>query len=217
VNPDLVLIGLAITLYPSPLAAFLVVLASERGARKGAAFIVGSILSLAIVIAVTVLATGSNPPTPSTALSHAVLAIKIAIGIGLLLVAVRQGSRIGRPKKPRKTPKWQGRIDRMPAWYAGLVAALVQPWPLAAAAAVVVAEAKLSSADTYLWFCLFCLIATSSVLAIEVHAVLRPEQSRALLARLKSWIGIHADQVIIIVAVSLGLWLIGKSSYLLAT
>jgi hypothetical protein len=55
VNPDLVLIGLAITLYPGPLAAFIVVLASKRGITKGAAFVFGWILSLAIVIVVTVL------------------------------------------------------------------------------------------------------------------------------------------------------------------
>jgi hypothetical protein len=38
---DLVLIGLAITLEPLPLTAFLLVLASERGVRKGAAFVFG--------------------------------------------------------------------------------------------------------------------------------------------------------------------------------
>jgi hypothetical protein len=77
-------------------------------------------------------------------------------------------------------------------------------------------EAKLSSAQTYLSLCLFCLIATSSVLGIEAHAVFRPEQSRVLLAHIKAWIGTHTDQVIIVVSVLLGLWLIGKSSYLLA-
>ena len=187
-NPDLVLIGLAITLDPGPLAAFLVVLASERGVKKGAAFVFGWILSLAIVIALTVLATGNNPPKPSTALSAAILAVKIAIGVGLLLIALRQGRRMGRPKKPRKVPKWQARIDKMSSWYAVLIAVLVQPWPLVAAASVVVVEARLSSAETYLSLCLFCLIATSSVLSIEVHAVFRPEQSRVLLARIKAWI-----------------------------
>jgi hypothetical protein len=39
---DLMLIGLAITLDPLPLTAFLVVLPSERGARSGARPILGS-------------------------------------------------------------------------------------------------------------------------------------------------------------------------------
>ena len=53
---DLVLIGLAITLDPLPLTAFMVVLPSERGVRKGAAFVFGWLVSLAIVVTITVLA-----------------------------------------------------------------------------------------------------------------------------------------------------------------
>jgi hypothetical protein len=94
-----------------------------------------------------------------------------------------------------------------------VIAALVQPWPLVAAAAAIVVEAKLSSAATYVSLFLFCLIATSSVLVIEIHAVFRPERSHALLARIKAWIDTHRDRVIIIVSVLLGIWLIGKSSY----
>ncbi len=105
----------------------------------------------------------------------------------------------------------------MPSWHAVAIAALVQPWPLVAAAAAIVVETKLSSAETYITLFLFCLIATSSVLAIEIHAVFRPERSHALLARIKTWIDTHMDRVIIIVSVLLGIWLIGKNSYLLAT
>jgi hypothetical protein len=61
---NLVLIGLAVTLDPLPLAAFFVVLPSQRGARKGAAFVFGWLVSLAIVVTITVLATTrpSRPP-----------------------------------------------------------------------------------------------------------------------------------------------------------
>jgi hypothetical protein len=130
VNLDFVPIGLANTLEPAQLAVFLVVLASERGVRKAGAFIFGWFLSLVIVIALTVLATGNRPPKPSTAPSVAVLAVTIAIGAGLLLIALRQSGRMGRPKKPRKTPKWQARTDKMSSWYAVVIAGLVQPWPL---------------------------------------------------------------------------------------
>ena len=58
---NLVLIGLVITLEPIPLTAFILVLASKGGVRKGAAFIFGWLLSLAIVIAFTVLVTGGDP------------------------------------------------------------------------------------------------------------------------------------------------------------
>ena len=54
---DLVPIGLAIALDPLPLMAFLIVLPSKRGVRKGAAFVFGWLASLGIVVTVTVLAT----------------------------------------------------------------------------------------------------------------------------------------------------------------
>jgi hypothetical protein len=213
---DLIFIGLAITLEPVPLTAFILVLASERGVRKGAAFVLGWLLSLAVVIALTVLATDDTPPAPSTAPSLVVLAVKIAIGVGLLLVALRQYRRMGKPKKPRKTPRWQLGIDKMSPLYAVGLAALVQPWPLVAAGAATIVEAKLSSLADYGSLALFCLVATSSILSLEVHAGFRPERSRALLGRLRDWINTHRDQVIIIVSVLLGFWLIGKSSYVLA-
>ena len=78
---SLVLIGLAITLEPIPLTAFILILASKGGVRKGAAFIFGWLVSLVIVIAVTVLVTGNNPPQPNTAPSLAALAAKLAIGL----------------------------------------------------------------------------------------------------------------------------------------
>jgi hypothetical protein len=153
---DLIFIGLAITLEPVPLTAFILVLASERGVRKGAAFVLGWLLSLAVVIALTVLATDDTPPAPSTAPSLVVLAVKIAIGVGLLLVALRQYRRMGKPKKPRKTPRWQLGIDKMSPLYAVGLAALVQPWPLVAAGAATIVEAKLSSLADYGSLALFC-------------------------------------------------------------
>src|SRR5271167_1255805 len=115
---NLVLIGLVITLEPIPLTAFILVIASKGGVRKGAAFIFGWLVSLAIVVAVTVLVTGNNPPKAATAPSLAALAAKIAIGAVLLVIAVRRWRRISLPKKPKKTPKWQTGIDTMSPWFA---------------------------------------------------------------------------------------------------
>ena len=42
-------------------------LPSRRGVAKGAAFVFGWLVSLAIVVTATVLATGNNPPKPDTA------------------------------------------------------------------------------------------------------------------------------------------------------
>jgi hypothetical protein len=58
---DLVLIGLAIALDPLPLTAFIVILLSRRGLRKGAAFGFGWLVSLAIVVTSSPPGCGSPP------------------------------------------------------------------------------------------------------------------------------------------------------------
>jgi len=212
---SLILIGLAVALDPLPLVAFLVVLQSKRGVRKGAAFVFGWLVSLAIVVTVTVLATGNNPPKPNTAPSLASRAVKIAIGVVLLVIAIRRRQRLGQPKKPKKPPKWQATVDTMTPWFALALAPLLQPWGLIAAGAATVVEAKLSSAASYLALILFCVLASSSYLAIEIYAGFNPEQT--LLIRFKSWIDSHTDQAIILGSFILGFWLIANSMYLIFT
>jgi len=214
---NLVLIGLAVTLDPLPLTAFFVVLPSKRGVRKGAAFVFGWLVSLAAVVTITVLATGNSPPKPSTAPSLAALAVKIALGAVLVVIAVRHIRARGRPKPPKKPPKWQEHVDSMSPWFAMALAPTLQPWALIAAGAATVVEAKLSSWESFLALFLYCVLASSSYLAMEIYAVIRPDQSQALLARTRTWIDVHTDQVIIVGSLLIGLWLIGDSIYLIVT
>jgi hypothetical protein len=214
---NLLLIGLAVTLDPLPLTAFMVVLPSERGVRKGAAFVFGWLVSLAVVVTVTVLATGNNPPKPSTAPSLAALAVKIAIGVLLLVIAIRHIRARGRPKPPKKPPKWQEHVDSMSPWFALGLAPALQPWALIGAGAATVVEAKLSSWESFLALFAFCVLASASYLAMEIYTLFRPRQSQQLLARFRTWIDTHTDQVIIAGSLILGLWLIANSIYLIVT
>jgi hypothetical protein len=214
---DLVLIGVVIALEPLPLTAFILILLSKGGVRKGAAFIFGWLLSLAVVIAITVLITGNKPPEANTAPSLAALAVKIAIGFVLLVVAERQRRKMGRPKKPKKTPKWQSSLDNMSPWFVIGLAPLLQPWGLVAAGVATIVEAKLASWVDYVAVIAFCLISTSSFLAMEIFAGFRPEPAQAFLGRVRSWINDHTDQVIIVASVILGFYLIGKSIYSIAS
>jgi threonine/homoserine/homoserine lactone efflux protein len=213
----LFLIGLAVALDPLPLTAFLVVLPSRRGTVKGAAFVFGWLVSLGIVVAITVLATGNNPPKPKTAPSLAALAVKIALGAVLVVIAVRRIRASSRPKPPKKPPKWQEHVDNMSPFFALGLAPALQPWVMIGAGAATVVQAKLSSWESFLALFLYCIVASSSYLALEIYAVTRPEQSQALLARSRAWIDAHTDQAIIAGSLILGLWLMGNSIYLIVS
>ena len=54
-------------------------------------------------------------------------------------------------------------------------------------------------------------------LGLEVYAGFRPGQSQAFLARFRTWMDTHTDQVIIVGSLLLGFWLIAKSIYLIIT
>ena len=126
----------------------------------------------------------------------------------LILFAVRQWRRMGIPRKP---PAWMARLDRLSLWSAAGLAAFLQPWTLVAAAAATVTQAKLSSTADYLTLVLFCLLATSSFLALELAVVFRPTAADARIKALRTWLDTHRDQVIIVISLLLGFWLAGTS------
>ena len=78
-------------------------------------------------------------------------------------------------------------------------------------------EAKLSSWQSFLALVVYCVLASSTYLAMEIYAVARPSQSQALLARFRTWIDTHTDQVIISGSLIVGFWLIANSLYLILT
>jgi hypothetical protein len=214
---NLVVIGLAVALDPLPLTAFLIVLPSKGGARKGAAFVFGWLVSLAAVVAITVAATGDNPPRPATAPSLAALAVKIAIGVVLVIIAVRHIRARSRPKPPKKPPRWQEHVDNMSPWFAMALAPTLQPWVLIGAGAATVTAAKVSTAASFLALVVYCVLASSTYLAMEIYAVVKPDESRALLGRFRTWINDHTDQGIIVGSLLIGLWLIADSVYLIVS
>ena len=211
---DLMLIGLAITVEPFPLSAFVLILGADRGAIKGLAFILGWLACLVAVIAAVVLATGGEPPAQNTVPSDAALAVKIAAGLVLLVLAWRQWRRMGRPRQP---PGWMARLDRLSLWAAAGLAAFLQPWTLVAAGAATIVQAKLSTAGDWLTLVFYCLLATSSFLYLELYAVFSPAAAGGRLKQLRTWLDTHLDQVTIAIFLLLGFWLAGKSIYLLVS
>jgi hypothetical protein len=165
------------------------------------------------VVAVVVLITGGKPARLRTVPSTVVLSVRLALGIALIVIAAVQWRRRNRA---RRTPSWVSTLDTMSPWAAALIAAILQPWTLVAAAAVTAAQARLSSVGGYLALASFCLLATSSFIVLELYAAFAPAASTQL-AALRSWLDAHGTEVTIIVCLVLGVWLTGQGISLLAT
>jgi Sap, sulfolipid-1-addressing protein len=210
---DLVLLGLGIALQPFRLSVFILILSTKAGNRKGLGFILGWLVCLVLVIAVVVLITGGRPVSLRTGTGTVVLVAKLALGVALIVIAAMQARR--KSRRPRILTAVLTRVDTMSPWTAAVLAAIVQPWTLVAAGAVTVTEATLSSVGDYLALASFCLLSTSSFMALELWSVLAPASASARLAKLRAWLEEHGHQMIIIVCLALGLWLAGESIHLL--
>ncbi|MFF3625278.1 GAP family protein [Streptomyces sp. NPDC002467] len=209
---DLVVIGTAITLGPLHNSGFILLLASRRGVRKGLTFLLSWLANLVVVIACVVLLTGGTPPVHHSTPSTAAVAAKLAIGVGLVLFGVHH---YRQPPRPRKPPAWTARIDDASLGTTAALAWLLQPWALVGAGAATAVDADLSSLSDWLALTAYCLLATLSLLVMELYAVRAPDAAQARLNALRSRLEHHQDQLIVALSLLAGLWLMGSSIYTL--
>jgi hypothetical protein len=216
---DLLLIGLVVTLEPIPLTAMILLLATEGGLLKGLGYVLGWMVTLVGIVAIVVLVTGGKPLIPHSNPSTAALAVKLSIGVVLVFIAYRRrGSwRASEPKQPKGQPKWMRGIDRVNPLGAAGLGFLLQPWVLVTAGVADITQAKVSSTWQYIGVFAFCVLCSASLLVMETYAALRPAEVKRKLQALLHWITSHRDQVIVILSLGLGLYLMAKSIYGLVT
>ncbi|MFB0632481.1 GAP family protein [Streptomyces sp. AB3(2024)] len=207
---DLIVIGTAITLGPLHNSAFILLLSSRRGVRKGMAFLLSWLANLVVVIACVLLLTGGEPPARHSAPSMAVACVKLAIGLGLVLYGAH---RRRSPPRPHGPPRWTARVDRAsPATAAGL-AWLLQPWALVGAGAATVVAADLSSLADWLALIGYCLLATLGLIVMEIYTVRAPAAAGARLNSLRTWLEQNQNQLVVTLSLIVGLWLTAEGIY----
>ncbi|MET7597128.1 MULTISPECIES: GAP family protein [unclassified Streptomyces] len=211
---DLVVIGTAISLGPLHNSAFILLLSARSGVRLGLAFLLSWLANLVAVIAVVVLLTGGQPPARHSTPSTAAIAAKLAIGLGLVLYGAH---RRRRPPRPHGPPRWAARIDNASWVTAAGVAWLLQPWGLVGAGAATALKANLSTAGDWLALTGYCLLATLSLIVMEMYVVWAPAAAKSRLNALRNWLGRHQEQLIITLSLLAGLWLMAVSIYQLVT
>ena len=211
---ELLLVGLIITLEPLPIAAFTLVLSTENGTRKGLGFLFGWVACLVAIILLTVGATGGDPPASQSVPARIASVAVIAIGGLLLVVAARRRRKIKLgPSAPKPPPSWVAKVDTMSVWAAASLGVLLQPWPFVAAGAALVVEADTSSAQSIAYLVLFCLVASASLLTMEIYMIVAHDAAIDRLTALRQWIEGHRDLVIEILALIGGIALIAKGVY----
>ncbi|MEU6479162.1 GAP family protein [Streptomyces sp. NPDC047017] len=209
-------LGLAagVAISPLPIIAVILVLATPRGRLNGVLFTVGWLLGLAVLGAV-MLAIAS--PARASAHHHPatwVGALKLALGLLLVLFGSRQWHRRPRDPSQAQLPKWMGAIDRLaPIKVFGLGLALAalnaKNAPLTIAAGAAIGSAGLPVAQQIGALAIFVVIATLGLLAPLGVFLLGGERAKSTLGNWKDWAAQHNVAVMAVLFFVLGLKLVG--------
>jgi hypothetical protein len=155
------LLGLLASLSPSTLVVFLLLLETTRARVNAGTFLVGWVVSLTVVF-VAGFELGAFDPLHRGTTGSVVDAVEVARGLVLLAVALRQWVRRHRPHHG-VSKRWEGRLEGLDPWEAGVVGVLEQPWTLTAAAAVVVVKHQSALLVAAVAFVVFAVVSTAGV------------------------------------------------------
>ncbi|MFF5860433.1 GAP family protein [Streptomyces sp. NPDC012751] len=212
--------GVAVS--PLPIIAVILILATPRGRLNGVLFSVGWIVGLAVPGAVT-LAIAS--PAGASAHKHPatwVGALKLALGLFLVLFGARQWHRRPRDPSQARLPKWMDAIDRLSLLKVfGLGTALAalnaKNAPLTIAAGAAIGSAGLPVGQQIGSLAIFVVIASLGLLAPLCVFLLGGERARSTLGDWKDWAARHNVAVMAVLFFVLGLKLLGDGISVLAS
>ena len=209
-------LAIGIALSPIPIIAVVLMLTTPRARANGPAFVLGWLLGLGVVGAIVLAVAGPADASSSGAPATWVSWLKIILGAGLLLIAVRQfrGRPHGEDQAPM--PKWMGAIENFkPAAALGTGALLAGANPknliLAVAGAAAIAQTGIAGAQQAIAYLVFAVIATIGVGAPVVIYFAMGERSQELLSKLKNWMGQHNAVIMSVLCLIIGAKLIGDA------
>ena len=107
----LIIIAVAIALDPLPLVPFILLLTSKRGVQKGAAFLVGWLVSLSAIVVLTIVATGNTPPEHGSAPASVASRAKLLFGVVPLITGRRNQRTTHGRRAPRRNPSGSRRSE----------------------------------------------------------------------------------------------------------
>jgi threonine/homoserine/homoserine lactone efflux protein len=205
--------ALGVALSPVPIIAVVVMLGTPRARANGSAFALGWVAGLSLVsVVVFVLARGADQAGGTEA--DSVNWVKIALGVLLLVLAVRRWRGRPAPGEEAPLPDWMSSVDHFNAGRSlllGLALSAVNPknLVLTAGAAAVVAQSGLSAAESFGAEVVFVVLASVTVVGLVLAYLVAGDRAKAPLESVKAFMGAHNDVIMMVILLLLGAKLIG--------
>jgi hypothetical protein len=213
----ILVLGVLASLSPSTIVVFILLLATKRASVNGLAFLVGWTLSLVVVFVGSYLIGRTH--TASRGAGHVTLnIIEIVLGLGLVILGVREWRHRDRPRKasPREE-SMKDRLKDLGPLEAVAVGVWEQPWTLTAAAAVIVVNHHEALLLAVVSFVVFTVVSTATVGVTYLYFARRPGEAEAHLNALKEWLVRMGPTLVALVSFAVGLYLVGDGTLSLFT
>jgi threonine/homoserine/homoserine lactone efflux protein len=209
-------LAIGVALSPIPIIAVVLMLTTAKARANGPAFVLGWLFGLGVVGAAVLVIAGSADASRSGTPATWVSWLKIVLGVGLLLVALRQFRGRPRDQQQAPVPRWMGAIaDLSPGAALGAGALLAAANPknllLAVASAAAIAQTGIPGGQQAVAYLVFAVVATVGVAAPVVIYFAMGERSQALLTTLKDWMGQHNAVIMSVLCLIIAAKLIGDA------
>jgi threonine/homoserine/homoserine lactone efflux protein len=213
---DILPLAVAVAIFPVPIIAVVLVLGSDRGTPKGAAFVLTWCIGLSAVGGIALLLAGGADASDEGEPATWVNVLLLGLGLLLLAAAVRQWRSRPSGGEETPTPVWMRAIDEFTiakAGGAGFALSALNPKNLllTVAAAAEIAEVGLSAGRQVVLLLGFVLVASAGVLTPLVLALALGDRSRELLEGLRGWMARYNAVIMGLLFLLIGAKLIGDA------
>jgi threonine/homoserine/homoserine lactone efflux protein len=212
---DILPLALGIMISPIPIIAAILMLLSPKAKGTSVGFLVGWVAGILVALTAFILLASVIPQSGADQSQPVAGVIKIVLGAGMLLLAVKQWRSRPNPGEEPALPTWMSAIDGMTAGKGlglGFLLSAVNPKNLlmAAGAGVVVGSAQLATGDLVIVVVVFTVIAAASVAVPVIGYLLASTSLTQPLESLRGWLVHNNATVMAVLLLVIGVTLIGK-------
>lgn len=206
--------AVAVGLSPIPIVGVVMMLSTPRARSNGPAFLLGWVLGLAVVGTVVLLVASGAEAAESGRPATWVNVLKLVLGAGLLLLAVK-GWR-GRPRAGTEAalPAWMSAVDHFTATRSaalGVALAAINPKNLilVVGAASAIAQTGAAAGSQAVALALFIAIGTIGTGLPVLLFFTMGERSERMLDELKAWMAQNNATIMAVICLLIGAKLLG--------
>lgn len=208
-------LAVGVALFPIPAIAVLLLLSTQHARANGIGFAAGWMIGVAAAITTVALLTDTASADMDLDTSAFVTWLKLLLGVGLLLLSLRQWRGRPSPGEDPQMPGWMKRIDGFSAGKAfrtGVMLSAANPKNIAimVAAGGAIAQNALGFAHMAIALGLFTSVASVTTAGPVLYYLLGGERAMLVMDGAKRWMIQNSTTIMCVLLMILGVILVGN-------